>query len=837
MSRLLCAEVMSACIFIFGGMFGCATEEESSSQQTDESADNTTNEGADTESNESGETDDTEIQDDSETYDHDTGDQETDTASQTGADTGNHGSDTQGTGTGDTESESESESESDSENGTGTGEPADTETVTQTETGTETETETEMETDTGSGTGTDIDTEGSASVKFEPVFGSYAKLQFPSLWKQSIPGYDSDGVFVLMLCRTDDPSCESPVVIHEVTADEFQDSNKIGNSWGPEIIVGDLPAGDWQLMVVYDSGDSRSMGFGWDDGFSTGEKDWGGLASEADLMLADPTDHPDLDHNPAAKAMTVTLIDGHTININTTNVGGLGMRLPLEHYHQRDISPHPNTENGVIVTAVDSGARVIDLSAHSVKKAGSFGGVDYYDFAMVGQAGEAVDGWVCGMTKGPQGSVFLLYLSGTTDRAGFAVAFNPKTGEQVSRNVVSFPGAGQDFPCRGHYHEYGGNGYLWVSNVAATTAEAEPGFWYANVTDLEGGDIEAGYADNQDDPFFSNGVHRIEANEDTLYLASDAALSPCGGYACAFAADYDATTGKPTPRKTGGEYIVLKGGLLDGDYTNAAGNVGCSAAPPTIGMTIAPFHDGRDLLFIGTCLEVSVFDLTNGGAKLDFNGPAAGTPGLDGVYFGQGLTEFSLSPDGGTLWAVPAAKSLVHFCALMSNGQRTTINRHMFMPIDLSQDGAGTPGLPGIDPAFNQKDLDENSGKNCTSETYASPANDPGLDLDFFYLKKYLFEWNFGIGLPTSTPVGPSMAAADKTIWLRGSGTGGASGLANQGHLGVFDLAEQKVVLHAAGDDPFYMVWTGGTDTRWGFDLTPESTSALSTHGLMYLPL
>jgi hypothetical protein len=148
-------------------------------------------------------------------------------------------------------------------------------------------------------------------------------------------------------------------------------------------------------------------------------------------------------------------------------------------------------------------------------------------------------------------------------------------------------------------------------------------------------------------------------------------------------------------------------------------------------------------------------------------------------------------------------------------------------------------GLPGIKAEFNVANVDETEGSDCTIGTYPTPEVDPGLDLDFAYLKKYIVEWapDLAGSTPTSVPVGPSIAAANDTIWMRGSGISGVSGLANQGHLASFELDAQKVVLWPSGDDPYYMVWVGGTDTRWGFDMTPENDNAINSEAIMYVSM
>ena len=662
---------------------------------------------------------------------------------------------------------------------------------------------------------------GAATLTFVPKHGGNATVQFSALWKMSIPGYDGEGTVVVLLCRTDDPTCKDPVVTHEVLAEET-DGGKIQNSFGPTITLAGLPAGTFKLMIVEDSRISQELGFGWKDTFPTTEEDWGGIASETDLMLSDPADPVASGHNPPPVATDVTLTNGQT-----TDAGD----LILGHYHQRDISPKPKTEQGVMAIATENGVRVVTLSDMAVKKAYEAAGAAYYDHVMVDDNDDPVDGYVCGMVRGGGSVVWVLYVDAAGKDAGFAVPFDAVKGEQVGRNRVFFPGTQQEWPCRGAYHEAGGKKYLWVTDAAGPD-KANGKIWYAETSGIGAGDVTAGAEDEGTDVFYKSGVDQIAANGDTLYFGSNAMVEPCNGLSCAFKASFDAT-GKPTLLMNGADYDALVGTALDASVTGPKGEVSCVTTPPFAGMAIAPFHDGRNLLFLGQCLEITVFDLATG-EKLDFNGPAPGKVGMDATLFGQGFVSFSLSPDGKTLWGVSNDKSLIHFnFEKGKGGARQTYNRWMLMPIDLS-----VGELPGIVPQYNKDDIDGFEGKTSIG-TYETPAVDPGLDLDFAYLKKYIVLWAPGLAgaTPTSIPVGPSIAAANQTLWLRGSGVPGVSGLANQGNLGVFALDAAKVVLWPRGDRPFYEVWTSSVDTNWGFDLTPENDQTLATYGLQYFSL
>src|SRR5690606_15724509 len=135
---------------------------------------------------------------------------------------------------------------------------------------------------------------GEASLSFTPTWGA-ARSQFQGQnWQTFIdlaifqPAREElrDTRLVVMLCATSDPTCEAPVLLREVAPDET-DGDPIQNSFGPDVTVRGLPAGEYELMIFADTGLSRSRGYAWDDGFETDETAWGGVVSELDVMMSD----------------------------------------------------------------------------------------------------------------------------------------------------------------------------------------------------------------------------------------------------------------------------------------------------------------------------------------------------------------------------------------------------------------------------------------------------------------------------------------------------------------------------------------------------------------------
>jgi hypothetical protein len=91
---------------------------------------------------------------------------------------------------------------------------------------------------------------------------------------------------VIMLCATSDTTCESPVLIRAVTAEENEEGILVLYSFGADMRVSSLPAGDWLVMLMIDSAGSIGNGAAWTDDFGSIETAWGGVASTGDVLLS-----------------------------------------------------------------------------------------------------------------------------------------------------------------------------------------------------------------------------------------------------------------------------------------------------------------------------------------------------------------------------------------------------------------------------------------------------------------------------------------------------------------------------------------------------------------------
>ncbi|MBW2735923.1 MAG: hypothetical protein JRH20_26350 [Deltaproteobacteria bacterium] len=674
---------------------------------------------------------------------------------------------------------------------------------------------------------------GNGTLTFTPTWGKNTGTQIDPIWRPFVPFYEADSTLVVMLCKTDDTSCEAPVLIHEVTATQ-SNGDPIQNSFGPDVTVDKLPEGTFALMIFADGTTSRAKGFAWDSGFATRETAWKGAVSEGDMMMA--AESPATGNNPTPATVEVTLSADQPADLGT---------IVLSHLHERDISPALQTEQGTMLVAVEKGLRFVDLASYAVQETATNSG--FYTYQLVDDSDQALDG-VCGVIEG-EDVVYVLYSSGV------AYAFDAINRTQLSTHAITFANATSKTPCRGVHVRKDSKDYLFVMNTGAgANAPTAEGLWYADVTNIATAPVSAPYLSRADEAFLTHGLGAAAVNGDSIYFSqitpANATNEPaaCAGKVCVFRATFDAS-GKPSFRHGGADveaYAVM--GAKD-DIVTTQGTIGCltSGDINTAGIAVASYQGSgalkdHKLLFVGGCLQLAVLDIDDAHQALDFNSGLAGTQHMDATVFGQGFTTFRLSPNGKTLWSVPSYKSVIHFdinvATLGDPDNRQTFNRHMALPLDLT-----AADLPGIDPKFATGNIDDHEGALSLGE-YEAPADDPGVDLNHAHAVVYQMSWAPSTAGSTfqsaSISVGPTFEITANTLWLRGSGTSGVSGLGKGGNVGVYDLATRQALFWSHRDESFYPYWQagpGGDEAQFfGFDLTPEGSGVLATLGLLYLP-
>ena len=674
-------------------------------------------------------------------------------------------------------------------------------------------------TDAGPQVDAQVPPAGEASLSFEPRFGSGTGRYIASEWGSPLETLDGAGALVLMLCASADPTCESPLLTRAITESET-DGDPIQGSFGPSVVATELPAGTYRLMLFSDNPRSAELGYAWDDNFATRETAWGGRVSEWDAMLADPSVSPDDEVNPPPLSVTVELTDGATTD--------LGVVL-LSHVHERDVSPVVRPEAGRLVVATETGVRLVDLDDYRMIR-----GPSGYDHPLSGPGGAAFSGSVCGVVPGAGSVVWVLHSSGE------AVPFDAQTGAQLhGGNHVLFSGGSG--PCRGLFAETStGRPLLFVTARGGSSRRpAMEALWVADLSGVASTAVTAATRyESEHDAWLDLGADSLAFMNDVLFVTvSERGTVPipelaCRGRHCALEFPVD-----PSDGTLGVVSDFYVGPEIDGGYDRDTERVPCTETgdPGLAGLAAARFHDGRDLLFIGGCTEIVVYDLGSG-AAIDF-GAFTGVQGLDATIYGNGFTEFMRSPDGDTLWAIPTARTQVPMnYELGPGGPRETFNRFMAFPIDLS-----TGAQPAVAAEFATEDIDGFAGV-TTAEPYATPGIDPGLHLNFGQYVRDQVRWapstagsTFGIATLASAP---TFVVTQNALIVRGSGNSGVSGLGKAGNLAVFDLEAQRAVLFPNGSGDYYPYWGGGVDAdeRFGIDLRPEDDAQVSTEGIAYVP-
>lgn len=214
------------------------------------------------------------------------------------------------------------------------------------------------------------------------------------------------------------------------------------------------------------------------------------------------------------------------------------------------------------------------------------------------------------------------------------------------------------------------------------------------------------------------------------------------------------------------------------------------------GFAMAAFADERHS-FVGNDDSISVFDSAHA---------LVGT--IDTSDYGVVITDFALSPDGETLYAVPACKS-ENQGTLSSSTQSQASDRHRIVVLDLTSD-TDDDGLPDL--AFSTRDFD------------ADDVADGGLDLEFLHLKQEILDWCescFGVLPPTAITL-PRIEASENFVYLRGNNASNnnISGLGQLGDLAVFDISTGRGIIYQN-----YQPWLDGPSGRWGIGLDSSEAS------------
>lgn len=669
-------------------------------------------------------------------------------------------------------------------------------------------------------------------VQFKLQYDTRASnFSFASQWGAILAQFSARPKLVMMLCNIEDEVCNEPVLTRELTeADGY--TQPIQNTSGPTIKLYDLPEGWFHMVVFADS--ERSVALGEDYKTTKNGTTYGGMISETDMVTIANDEEPTENNPPIATVPIIVKKDAEMQDLGTLN---------LSHFHERDISTHPDGENGYIVTATQTGLRMVDLKSYSLLSGNS--GRYSHDFQFVDESNNVIQDSVCGLIKADDETVWVLF-SGKND--GYAVPFNPKTQTQIGTKKVVFEsiGGSKAAPCRGIAHTVNDEKMLFVSNYPGPAGATE-GLWAVNVKNVldDSAVVTARAYGSKDDAFYQAGSYALAAYGDRLYSLPAPStktknLKPCGeGNACVFQLKIDPkATDKNylTLMKKGDAYDIIQEENITKEVTIDGQMLSCATGKLNLpGMGLAA-NDAHAFLFVSRCNDTAVYDVVGETPqKIDMDDRAVGVNNMATHLFGQFMHTFTLSPDGKTLWAVPANKSLMMFYADV-NGKRASVNRFMAMPLDI------TGSKPVLKAEYNKIDIDDYSEKPEGSvDAYVTPVIDPGLDLTNFYLHQYIVKWYPSLvgATPTFDITSPQVAVAQHTLWLGNTTASSSATFGQYSDLAVYDLAAQRGVLFPAYSDMenFYRVFTNGNDSgrNFGFSLSPINHAQTATFGVVYI--
>ncbi|MCB9628211.1 MAG: hypothetical protein H6725_12625 [Sandaracinaceae bacterium] len=193
--------------------------------------------------------------------------------------------------------------------------------------------------------------------------------------------------------------------------------------------------------------------------------------------------------------------------------------------------------------------------------------------------------------------------------------------------------------------------------------------------------------------------------------------------------------------------------------------------------------------------------------------------------FGQLFTELVPSLDGTRLYAQPQCKAVNSATTFRLPYAQTTENADTNLIAILDLTGSA------LAVANTSIDIDGNG------------TFDHGIDLDFWFLKRFIRDHSSTLPIPPVVFTGPQLAVGETMVFVRGSGIQGngssaisSSGMGQVQDVGFFSLATGRGVVF--GD---YIPWTDGLSSEagtgtgiWGYDVHAGQESSVGA--LMYLP-
>lgn len=552
-----------------------------------------------------------------------------------------------------------------------------------------------------------------------------------------------------------------------------------GSGFGNPFTISEAPAGRSYLQLVGDTAVSIAVG--------KGACDIDTCPGDADVLQIEPVRIESNNGafsrspNPPPTSIEVEVTAGGTIELPGTQY--LGHLVFDEAPLRRPIaSPRPDR---FLVALEDAASGFVHRMTRMV--------IDSEGLPQNEGAGEIltvdglpVPGDVCGIVRGDEGlfaivrgapGVWILALDfeGRATSEG-PVAFLPNPEERQP------PPA----PCRGEFARIDGRPFLYLNEYAGAGSREDSWPYPIVVVDLEAGTFTTPYTERFG-PSALRGLvvdvaHRIVVVSEMSWSAQP---NNIGTMVTAIQIGPDGQLGEL-------ERVIHMGRPSD-DTCGATNNWPGALTRLTIG--------GVDRLVMGHDEGVTVFELPSLQPMTD----------LDLRAHGRLFRQIAVSPDGTRAYAVPQCKARIedgHFTLPTQADDRVATDRTLAVELDLTG--------PELRVAETTIDID----------TDGTP--DPGIDLEYYFLKHYLRTFNPGMPLPPVLLVAPQVAVGESSMILRGSGAG-ASGLGQAQDLTFFDRATGHGLLLNG-----YVPWWHGLSGVWGFDFVPGEESSVGF--VEYLP-
>jgi hypothetical protein len=601
-----------------------------------------------------------------------------------------------------------------------------------------------------------------------------------------------------------DAACASPIAVVPLVIDGADANGRYvpasadttGAGFAKPFTITQAPLGASFVQIIGDTEFSSDAGLGVCSTVANCPADFD-VVSIGGFVVGQNVDGTTEQPAPATVALNVT---GRNVQLDLPDTFYLGHL----HFDRGPLAAPAPADDGTLVMAVSNSADtfrnligLVDLSDASATP-GALGPASY----TLQKNGADFEGDVCGLVRGGG----TLYAVGIDNTGANIFRLSATTGVQTSDvPVVVMPPSNMSDPttyprpCRGVFGSMGGVDHLYLLQFsgAGSSATSHPYPFYD--VDLTNGTYATPITDTD------LALRAIAVDGTSHLFAVDMSWSKDSddngiGFNRIFELSRDASG-----YVTGSNATTTD--LLSDEQCGSQLNWPSGAAVVSLG--------GSPRLLVGHDTGVAVYnpsDLTQASNLL--------LPG-----FGQLFTELVPSPDGARLYAQPQCKAVNTATTFQLPYAQTTeaADTNLVAILDLSS--------APLAVATTSIDIDGNG------------TPDHGIDLDYWFLKRFIRDHSSTLPIPPVVFTGPQLAVGETMLFVRGSGIQGngstaisSSGLGQVQDVGFFSLSTGRGVVF--GD---YIPWTDGLSSNagrgpgiWGYDVHAGQESSVGA--LVYLP-